>query len=264
MTDERRITTATDLSDWDDEALASLIDDECDRWIDIQCAKRGIALLPPDPGPAPKEPLSEPDLTIYEVSVGYSTIATYTTPEAAESVREALAKATPFVAVMERHDYNSTKYLDHAGAESKVKVEESAVLSRHAWEKIKDDAIEYARVRARWQTARDEYETVLKARASVVDELRSMVDEATEAIEERRKAEEIFDRYLDLADNDRETALRFMSQAHPAYLVALGYEEEAKKALDNDEYRAAVRRFRRSAGRALAAVAAEDAEEEEA
>lgn len=196
----------------DDELLA--IVDEPEQLkilIDLECAHRGIQLLPAPPTP-PVAPEAKADLTLYGVKFGYSAPDFFfPDPEVAARLLQFLnsLKGPFWTQNYERSGITTGRVAEDAHFE----VTDVKVYSRELWESIKAARIRYEELKKEYDTAEAEYKKLSEQREVVIDEINERV---TEVLNWRRNVEALlskFERYLRLADNQIPIAWGFLTDA---------------------------------------------------
>lgn len=195
------------FEDLTDEEILALTEDEIRLHIDYECAVAGAPLLPPEPGPAPEKPKAEPDVEVFTVGdINFKTIE-----EANEVAR--LANGL---------DRYALAYVSGPGYEKKVTpdrddvtIETSRHYSPERYEEVRDDLDAYQEAKREHFWRQTAYRDAERERQQVRDWIRERVSDVRQTEAERQDMRARFERYLDIADGDRATARRFLSEAHP-------------------------------------------------
>lgn len=183
--------------------LVALTDEDITNIIDLECAHRGIPLLPADPGPKPEVAYPPCDLTMYSVagflvqSIGE-----------AESIMIALTNAF-------HSDYTSDYNIRFAkpldGYQKHIETVQIYSKAQHEVAmRIKKDT---ADVVVRWEAESGLYKEIFQRREEIADELYRARKRAINDFERRQQIRRDFARYLKLADGNIQIALRFLEDA---------------------------------------------------
>lgn len=195
------------FDDLTDLEIVALSDSAMERYIDLASAEAGIP-LPGDP-PIPPSKSSE-DLSAD--MDGFVVTATFANKHDAEQVA---AAATAYQRL-------TTAYMSGPSYKQKFEPEEDPVrvtVIRH-YSEAKAAAqgtriAQFERIEADYKAARTTFETVTRKRAELAAR---MLERRSKAQAEERRRESYrstFANYLQLAENDRRIACRFMAKAYP-------------------------------------------------
>lgn len=203
--------------DLDDAALLALSDEQVARFVDIECADKGVPLEPDYPGQRPTVDNPEADLTLYKVSgVDYH----LADKDVADALAASLSSAKRFdtkkqgeVTVVK----DLPSYVDAGGTVSTLQVVSAAAYDHHHT-LIEENA---AKLKT-WETANREYESVTRQRNEASTGVYDAINEARERHSTEQRLEKAFADYTDLADGDKDVALRFL---HNAYEEAADYPQ---------------------------------------
>lgn len=191
--------------DLTDKEVYALTPEEVGYWIDLECAFEGIPLLPKEPVEPPAEKF-HPDMTVYVV--GGVNFANF----------EDASKFCKWVNNSARFDLEYThgpRYEKIAKEPRPIEVSSLNVFSVGGWNVVKDEAKKYSKLHNEYSEAKREYDAIAKKRNVVVDRVNRVIDEVNTAERNRRRVQEKFNRYLELANNEREIALKFLIDAQP-------------------------------------------------
>lgn len=228
-----RIHLDTDLSTWSDEDLVSLTEAEFDRWIDIESAKSGVELLPEEPGPKPEVTEVEADVEIFVVKIG-SEEFDFRTSEAAETVRRALDSIRSDRIATGGSRYSPPRYIRKNAEEvGPTTVETEWVVSAERRAETQDRASEEEEIFVAWEEKQKAYDAAIRERKAIDQEILDIVTLARTRIDSRARAQVEFERYLDLSENDRAMALRFLGNVRRDAIEILGLDAEYAKAIDS-------------------------------
>lgn len=234
MADDR-ITMETDLTAWTDEQLLTLTDEELQRAIDVECARRGIPLLPDIAVPRPKLEMPEATVTVYVLTSGYGCSLEFNDAAAAEDVAQAIRAAAPKrVSTSSRGYGTGPTYVDGSWQVLPVKIETRHALSAEAWASVESETKRIEKLQEEWDAAEKVRKNIANQRQEVDEELSELVNLANRRARERTEAQAKFVQYLGVADNDRLMALRFMAHAgYEHHIRAAGLWDEYQRAMDD-------------------------------
>ena len=193
------------FDDLNDAEVLALDHDGVGRWIDIECACEGVPLLPPEPT-EPAAPLMTPDVTVFNVGNLY-----FANADEATRIAE-LAMSFP------RHELNyvsGPRYEKRVGPASDVLVSPQRAYSVKHWEEVKDEAERYTTAKATYDHLKTDFDKAVKLRERIAESVREHVERVQDAERERQQMRLNLARYLDLADGDREIAVKFLKAAYP-------------------------------------------------
>jgi len=197
-----------------DEELVNLTSEQINYYIDFACAAAGIALLPLDElGPKPEKCVAQPKTTVYEIA-GQFTLDS----EHARRILEAFNSGKLYRSTYPGSDYY-TKYLEEKN--ESVKIETVSMYTNEEWQAIKDEYTNYAQRLKEWTTENTEYEKIKKARKETEEEIYDLISAARHKLSKLNKIKTDFARYLVLANNNPEIALKFLRNAYDLS----GYED---------------------------------------
>lgn len=198
------------IDDYLPEELLAMSDEEIDRLVDVESAHLGIPLLPPrpvEPEPAP----ATPDVTVYEAA-GHL----FRDKADAQKVCD-LLKSLP---VLETYSVNNEGYswrgpfgvrlnedFDIAPHEVKHWTAEHYDRHRRALETAKE-------AKERYSEAKSEYDKILSQRGEIVERIAAIRSAEQSRQDRRARIAADFERYVELADGDRDQALTFYLHAN--------------------------------------------------
>lgn len=181
-----------------------------DDLIDLECAYRGIPLLPPCPTEPVKSTI-EPTVKTFEVG-GF----TVKSQKDAATILEAINKVTllktdylsgdynrRYVEIMREDDYNYPEIKTKIYFEKDVLVANQSAL--RAYEQAKDTYNEQL----------NKYNEIFGFRKEIVDEISERMSVYNELLYRQERANDLMAKYLELADGNDEIARRFMKNAEP-------------------------------------------------
>ena len=188
------------------EEILALTEGEIASLIDLECAYEGIPLLPE----CPKKPelvKHEKDLTAYEVAGYY-----FLNPEEAGRVLEVLQSTAAYVKDGWGEDAGLKRVSDADFYSPKV--EAKKFYSQTKLAEITKDLEENKRVLAAYEKEKERYDRILKDRTKVADRVTAVINEVVETEEDRQFYEAEFNRYLVLANNNKEVAMNFLLKTY--------------------------------------------------
>lgn len=196
----------TDLAEAE---LTALSEDDIARYIDYACAENGVALLPALP-PEPKPVDYEPDAKVYQLGYHWN----FATAEDAARVLDAI-KASNMIAttyLSTPSGITSTALTNRREALPGITVNDAFSAERAA--QLKDELAGAKIAEDIYAKAKKEYDSAVAERDAYASEIREKVERAWETRHRREQRQRDYERYLDLADGNREIALRFLTRAH--------------------------------------------------
>lgn len=185
--------------------VASLSEEEIKSFIDIECASKGVMLLPPEPV-KPTQPEIVQDVTMYEFMGAY-----FKTAEAAADVMRELAKHEQHT-----YDYKAGVKIFKIGthyAANRVDVVQG--MKEETYLKHKAALDEYDRAKISYDAAKKAYDKAVDARRGIVRDVNNHVDDCRDIIREEKLIRETMARYVELAKGDTKIAYGFLLAAKP-------------------------------------------------
>lgn len=176
--------------------------------IDLECAFEGVPLLPPCPS-EPEEPKFEPDATIYEVA-GYKV----KTPEEASLIMETLTKCQLWDTNSKGSYPNYINVLSPLSDYNKPKIETKQVYTPETYDVIRTDHEAYSAAKTRYDEAKKLYDNAYKEREDIAKDVWARVNEAHDEAGHVQFLKNEFNRYLELAQNNKQIAMNFLKKAH--------------------------------------------------
>ncbi len=175
--------------------------------IDLECAHLGLPLLPPDPGPKPKAAEFAKDAPYYEVGSFM-----FASSESAVKVLElALAEG-----IYER-DYRDGEHVLLPMKENSYKypkIEKGSCYTPETYNQIKDEIAAAKKKVDAWEALRKDYDKALKERKVTSESFWNRVRFARNVIGDIADITARFNRYLELAGNNKEVALNFLMDGY--------------------------------------------------
>jgi hypothetical protein len=196
-----------DFSNLTDEQIYALTNDQVERYIDLECAKKGIRLLPDLVPSMPILEKPETNMTVYEVG-DFKVL----TQGEVDILLEALDKVR-----LVRLDYEYATGYDNkyvmGMSDQQVKVEHIRCYSPEAFSKVKESLISYTKAKQEYQSNWQEYQKILGARKDAGKWIMEKVEEAQEKYARTERLKTEFARYLTLAQGNVEIARNFLKSA---------------------------------------------------
>jgi hypothetical protein len=189
------------------ELLAIVYDSEdYNNLIDLECAHRGISLLPPYPGLEPSKTAAKPDTQLFKVgNWGFATVDV-----ANEVINFMVSKgiwkeeSQSGVNVMMPLEENSYYYPE---------IKKALVYTQTAYDQIKDEVDKQATLYKEWKENNDVYSAIWKERKEVIKDFNSQRDYATELKNNMIKTHNSLQRYLVLSQGSYPIAVSFLKEA---------------------------------------------------
>lgn len=185
--------------------VAALTEEEIKSFIDIECARKGIMLLPPEPV-KPVAPEIVQDVTMYEYLGIY-----FKTPEAAAAVMKEASKHEQYT-----YDYKAGVKIFHIGnhyGADRTNVVQG--MKEETYLKHKAALDEYDRAETSYDAAKKAYDKAVDARKGIVGNVNDYVGTCRDIIREELLIREMMTQYIELAKGDTEIAYGFLLAAKP-------------------------------------------------
>lgn len=203
------------------EEILALTDSEIERYINLECARSGVPLLPPEPGPGPEKPTTEKDVTLYAVGS-----FEFREQEAALRIADAINAERP-VATKYASGPSYQRIID--GPADAASVTANTYYSCERWAEVGSELLAYEEAHRRWEAERDEYTKAVKARDGAAEWIWNRIGEVREEERQRRRTVALLERYVELADGDEAVARKFLLDVEPEaakYLPAATVPED--------------------------------------
>ncbi len=211
------------FEDLSHEEKANLTEDEVNYYIDLECAERGIALLPPGGPPIkPDKGMTADDLVLFEAGGQY-----FTDPADAGAVCATLNACKSRVVLNYISGPSYRKYAEPAT--DPVTSGQSTALSQELRAKLSSLIEEQERAADEYKKAQQAYDSIVSKRRDVVDEIRGAIATSRRNMARKSELATKFSRYIELAGGDKLVAARFIRQAEPDvadYLPELREDQE--------------------------------------
>jgi len=189
------------LTDYTNEELRDLNQQQIEDLIDLECAHEGVPLLPEMPV-KPEVNKPQPDLTLYQVSGLY-----LKHKEDADRLIE-LINSMPRM----EEKYYKEGYFDR---EEMERVQEVKVFSEDAKMRTKAQANAAKELEDQYRFAKKEYNKIAEQRKDIIDRVNDAVCNAFDEYNKEQVYKKQYARYLQLAEGEKDIALNFMKAAHP-------------------------------------------------
>ena len=197
-----------EFSDLTDEQVFKLTTEQVDFYVNLECAKEGVLLLPDE---RPIEPrLEKPPFDAVAFQVGDFYVST---ADEATKILDAL-KSVRII----RLDYESA-----TGYDSKVvkrldsftpEIKQIACYSQETFAEIKKQLTEYILAKNTYDRSVREYNDIVTKRDKVAEWIWNRAEEVREKHTSQEKLLNEYKRYLVLSNNDSEIALNFLQNAY--------------------------------------------------
>lgn len=196
------------------EQLTALTPEQIAYYIDLACAEAGVKLLPPRPQLVSAAPAPH-DVTHFCVSINERFTDRAEAEAVVEAVRRAHSRRDKKYAGG-RYSYSGPTYdtpaIDTESALPSVTTD--TLYSADLFAREKDRITQASEQKERFEKATKEYNEIEEKRERIGSPILSAINEAHDQQRRRRRRLEEFDRYVELAKGDRETAARFLAAAH--------------------------------------------------
>lgn len=206
------------ITDLTEAEIADLTPELIAYYVDLECAKSGFPLLPPKPA-KPVTATFTPDTMCFGVGT-----STYSMPFIFATSQDAAEVAAE---INKRQRYELGYVTGWSGCrkitaeKDMVSVHTIPVFSEGGALLIKDEAEAAARIEKAYDEENREYEKALSAREKAVERVDDIIDAARGKTRRRERRRAQFERYMELAGNDRVIAVKFLLDAEPDALDLL-------------------------------------------
>jgi hypothetical protein len=194
------------IYDLDEKALAALTQEEIKSFIDIECAQKGVVLLPPEPV-APVKPQVKLDATYYEYCGMH-----FDNPEAAAAIMEEVAKHNQY-----GYTYiagNKVFKPDNYYSSQRVSTEKG--MQSATYEKHKIELDQYDSDKRTYDAEKILFDKAVKSREGIVYDVNNTIERAKNSLREEKLIRDTWERYTQLAKNDFPVAFDFLKAAKPS------------------------------------------------
>jgi hypothetical protein len=213
------------IYDLTNKEVNKLTYEQVDRFIDIACAEAGTMLLPE----VPIEPkLDKPAKDAFVYKVGEFKVGT---PEEASKLLEFLNT----VQLLETsYDYAcgyDDKYITAIQTSNEPDIKKEAVYTAETYSKIKSLLQKYNDAKKDYEQKRKDYQKADSDRNKISSQIWEHVNNIKDKFSQKDRLKKEFNRYLNLADGDKEIALKFFENAFVGELANMDDGEEFEKSL---------------------------------
>lgn len=202
------------LEDMSDDALLSLDEEQTLELLDLECAHRGVPLLPEVPVP-PSSDGPKPDLTVYTLPDLY-----FSSKEQADQVLEFARSMSILKREYQWFRGGSHITYDLLPEEEDLEIKAEKGWSPQAWSRHASEAQVCAEAKNLYEEAKRKFTSIERKRKEVLDDIQSAVSEARKRNSDRQDRISSLARYRAIAGNDEALALRFYFDAHHPNLSA--------------------------------------------
>lgn len=189
-----------------DEELIELSNNEIEELIDLECAHENIRLLPPEPENIEKK-FVNPDVIVYEIP----------------SIKlTSLEEAEKLVSMINQLETKSEIPWNSSYDHRQVKPDNETIsfssekrYSPELYKQINQSIKIFQANKEEYDKKMEEYDKIKETRQIVIEKVIGAVTKARNKIEKIRNLRLEYDRYLKLAEGDRNIAWNFMIDARP-------------------------------------------------
>lgn len=210
----------TRMEDLTDEEFSAIVEGSpaFDRLMDLECAWKGIPLLPEDPGPKPDTVEHVGDVTLYEVGDCY-----FSDKQAAEAILDLMEKSGP----KDRHHKSSEVIVKDLkpNAYNWPKIKQCTCFSEFRFEALEGEIKEAKILMDEWLSLKNSFDAALEGRKEVIDDFRNRRDTIREIRMGVETIQKNFERYIDLAQGQYDVAVSFLTEANKSGLVEADGQE---------------------------------------
>lgn len=192
-----------------DAEKAELTVNQIEAYVDFRCAYEGIPFLPPAPVTPKPENEPQPDLTLYQVGslTEYLLVDIHVAQQIADMINAAKGYNTEYLS------RKPGSYEKKVSPSRRVDVAPVKAWSQEAAQSQTEKVDTLAELKQRYEDESREYDAIRTKRQRVIDDIADDIRQARAIESRRRNLREEFKRYLELADNNRGMALRFLLNA---------------------------------------------------
>lgn len=194
------------IFDLNEKEVTALNDEEIKSFIDIECARKGVVLLPPEPV-KPKKPDVKLDATFYEFCSLH-----FDNPEAAAAVMEEVSKYSQYT-----YEYKAGgKVFRKDSYYSSTRVSAVQGMTDATYNKHKKELDKYDIESKEYDAEKKLYDKAVEARKGIVREVEDYVEKSHDKLREEKIINDTWLRYTVLAKNDLKVAYDFLIAAKPS------------------------------------------------
>lgn len=194
------------IDSFTESQLLALTDEDLEKYIALQCAVEGVALLPERPV-CPEPYVVKPDVETFEVCG----IAFMNKADADEVA--ALVNSKPRAEF--GYDRHYSTFFKGVTYEDKATVAPKGQLSQQMRDQHSIRIAEAAESKKRYEAAIKEYSHIADARDEIAGKIRETVGMARARQREREDYRAKFQRYVEIAEGNAHMALQFFDRAYP-------------------------------------------------
>ena len=198
------------FDDYEPSELLEMTSEEIEQLVDLECAFRGVALLPESPT-VPAEVQAGPDVTVYNAGGKI-----FRDEADAQKVCD-LINSLPYLEtyyLSGGYSYSGPQGVKFSDKEHDMEsVRESRYWTPEHYDKHRAAIAEYKEAKERYDRDRKEYERILSERNAVAEEIHSIRAQAQAERDKVAGIEREFNRYVQIAAGDRDQALKFYLHA---------------------------------------------------
>jgi hypothetical protein len=195
------------FSDLTDEQVFQLTDEQINFYIDLECAKEGVLLLPEEVPDMPVLVKPAFDATVYQVGEFF-----VKTPEEAALILDALNNCKLVKLDYESETGYESKYIKMKDSEEQVKP--IRCYSPGTFAEIRTALKEFTVAKNKYEHAIKEYRDISEKRRNVSKWIMERVSEVSDKHYATERMGNEFNRYLVLSNGDTQIARNFLKNAY--------------------------------------------------
>lgn len=196
------------FSDLSDVEILTLTDEQTRYYVDLECAKAGAPLLPPEPGPKPVEPEKHCSARSYEIGG----INLYSSEDAMKVLDLLNSVKRCSWGYARGGSYRDRVLTTESGA---LTISKGSGYTPEEWERQRESVVAYEQALKAWETADSERSKAIKAREDAVGWVMEKIERVREQDGLRKQYAAEMERYTELANGDRAMAREFLVRARP-------------------------------------------------
>lgn len=201
------------FSELSHEKIKNLTTENVQFYVDLECAHKSIPLLPSFPL-EPKKPDIKSDITLYRVGD-----FRFDSFETAKKVLECLIKSPLYGA-----DWTGMDFVRYTAKKltsedyNYPNISQEASYTQATFNMYKEEIETYNNLKKLYDKQKKEYEEVYAKRKVIEKTIEEKIVCVNSIEQTKKRYKIIFDRYLSLAEGDREIAAKFFDDAHPEHV----------------------------------------------
>lgn len=195
--------------EYEPDELLALTTEEVERLVDLECAHRGVALIPASPAP-PTEVQAGPDVTVY--NAGGAMFKDEADALKVCDLLNSLPKLETYY-LGTGYSYSGPQGVRLGDRETAESPTQSTYWTEAHHDKHRVSIAAYKEAKATYDKDRKAYESALTERTAVAEEIAAVRHTAQDELDTAALVRREFERYLDLADQSRDVALKFYLDA---------------------------------------------------